>query len=183
MGKFHPISTAIIFFGAAQKVTSRNHNFEDVAVLGWFKFFNWSSSICYSFKKWKLFPFAAREEGQFFRKKADRLTLACENVFFRSILGSHTVRLEWDFWRVVSRIRFFFFVFCIFFFNICAIVSNNCGVLFKVKWKRYLRDACQIIHWWRYFCDFCLTFCEIFANFYVFFLLVYFTRYWLIICW
>lgn len=124
-------------------------NFGDVAVIGWFKFFNWSS-ILFCFKKWKLFPFAARKGN--FSKQVDRLTFACGNFFFWSILG-HCGLVGRDFWPGFGRIRSDFFVFCIVFFYVLRNCVKQLRRFFvkSKKWKHYLRDACQIIHWWRYF--------------------------------
>lgn len=119
-------------------------NFGKIAVIGWFKFFNWSS-IYFLFQKVETFSLrAAREKGNF-SKQVDRLTFACRNLYW-SILG-HCGLVGWDFWPGFGRIRSDFFVFCIDFYYIlrnCVkqlrrffVKSKNENIIWEMLVKLY----------------------------------------------
>lgn len=132
-------------FGDRNFAEQRKKHFTQPQFWRWFKFFNWSSfySFCCRFKRWKL----SRRTGQFFQKKLIDCVLRVK--FLRSI-GTVGFGVGFSARCRPPSILLFFFVFLYRFF-ICL---RNCvkQLRLKVKWKHYLRDVCQIIHWWRYFC-------------------------------
>lgn len=76
-----------------------------------------------------------------------------------------------------------FFVFCIVFLCFAQLCQTIAAFLLKVKMKTLVERCLSNYTLMEIFSVFlCLTFCEIFCKF-LCFLLVYFTRYWLIICW